>query len=106
MRPSILAIAATAFLLTAPAALAAPTCQDANGDTIRCETPGAMPVGWTLPAQERLARQASEPATPLADELLGLVCFLGGFFALIALMPEFDGWNPGDWDRQEGDDED
>jgi len=30
---------------------------------------------------------------------------LGGFFALIALMPEFDGRAGSDWDKQEGDDE-
>ena len=33
------------------------------------------------------------------NQLFGLFCVLGGFFALIAMMPQFDG----DWDRQEDD---
>ena len=32
-------------------------------------------------------------------EILNLIAFIGGFFALIALMPDFDG----KWDRQEDD---
>jgi hypothetical protein len=99
MRPSILAIAAAAVLLAAPAARAAPTCQDRNGETMRCGTPGAMPVGWTPPPRDR----QSGPAPPTAEVLLGLIYGVGGLFALIALMPPFDGWSPGDWDRQEGD---
>jgi hypothetical protein len=35
------------------------------------------------------------------SQYFGLACFLGGLFALIALMPNFDG----DWDRQEDDPE-
>jgi hypothetical protein len=33
------------------------------------------------------------------NQLFGLACVLGGFFALIALMPRFDG----EWDHQEDD---
>jgi hypothetical protein len=33
--------------------------------------------------------------------LLGLGCFLVGFFGLIALLPDFDGH----WDREEGDEQ-
>ena len=33
------------------------------------------------------------------NTLFGLACILGGLFALIALMPPFDG----EWDRQEDD---
>jgi hypothetical protein len=108
MRRSILALAAVVIMLTAPAAMAGPTCQDSSGDTIRCGTPGAMPVGWTLPQEERLERQAAAPDAdgPSATLLLSLFCFIGGLFALIALMPDFDGRNAEDWDRQEGDDED
>ena len=29
----------------------------------------------------------------------------GALFALIALMPDFDGWDAGDWGQQEGDDD-
>ena len=54
MRRSLLALIAVAILFSAPAAMAAPTCQDVNGGTIRCGTPGAMPVGWTLPFEQRL----------------------------------------------------
>jgi hypothetical protein len=105
MRRSILALTTATYLLAAPAALAAPTCQNRVGDTVRCGTAGAMPVGWTLPDHERLERQASSPPGPTPAMLVGLICFVGGLFALIALMPNFDGSRPGDWDRQEGDDE-
>jgi hypothetical protein len=101
VRASILAIAAAATLLTTPAAFAAPTCQDRNGDTIRCGTPGAMPVGWTLSPQARLLR-GTKPSGPTPGALLAMISIVGGLFALIALMPDFDGWHDGDWDKQEG----
>jgi len=100
MRSRLLAIITAAALLTAPAAMAAPTCQDRSGDTIRCGTEGSMPVGWTLPAPQRLQVLAARPATPPAN-LFGLGLFLIGFFALLALLPDFDG----KWDRQEQDEE-
>ena len=100
MRSTLPALIAIATLFAAPAAMAAPTCQDANGDTIRCGTTGAMPVGWTLPAAQRSQVLAARPAEPPAD-LFGLGLFLIGFFALLALMPDFDG----QWDRQELDEE-
>jgi hypothetical protein len=100
MRSTLLALIAIATLFAAPAAIAGPTCQDANGDTLRCGTTGAMPVGWTLPPAQRLRVLAERPAEPPAD-LLGLGLFLIGFFALLALMPDFDG----QWDRQELDGE-
>ena len=105
MRPSILAAAVAAMLLGAPAALAAPTCQDGNGDTIKCGTPGAMPVGWTLSPQQLLDRQISRPKNPSIKELLELICVIGVFFSLLALLPEFDGWGAGDWDKKGEDDE-
>jgi hypothetical protein len=98
MRQLILALTSAAILLAAPAAFSAPTCQDRNGDTIRCGTPGAMPVGWTLPAEQRV------PKPPVsASKLLELAYILGVFFALLALMPEFEHGDEGDWDKQEGD---
>ncbi len=100
MRSTLLALIAATLLLAAPAH-AAPTCQDGHGDTIRCGTAGAMPVGWTLPPQQRLERQMTEPTGVSPDTMAGLICFLFGFFALIALMPDFDGH----WDRQEEEDE-
>ena len=108
MRPLILAFAAAA-MLTAPAALAAPTCQDQNGVTIKCGTPGAMPVGWSPSPQQILERQASRPKYPSTNELLELICVMGVFFTLMALVPEFEGGpefesrRAGGWDEHEGD---
>jgi hypothetical protein len=39
------------------------------------------------------------------NELFSAVCLIGGLFALIALMPDFDGARDSDWDRQQGEDE-
>ncbi|HEX3485624.1 MAG TPA: hypothetical protein VHT51_11225 [Micropepsaceae bacterium] len=105
MRTLIVVFTLIASLLAVPAAFAAPTCQDINGSTIRCGTPGAMPVGWTLSPEQLLARQSAGPQYPSTIELLELFCVMGVFFAVMALMPEFDGRRAGDWDRQEGDPE-
>jgi hypothetical protein len=104
MRPSFIALIVSAMLIAAPAAIAAPTCQDINGSTIRCGVEGAMPVGWTLPLQQRLERQMPGPIYSNANALLEAICVLGVFFALMALLPEFDGWRAGDWGKQEDDD--
>jgi hypothetical protein len=88
MRPLIFAAVATAMLFASSPSFAAPTCQDKLGGTIRCGTPGAMPVGWTLPADQRL----SQAAEPNIEQLLKLACVLGVFFALMALLPDFEGW--------------
>jgi hypothetical protein len=103
MRPWISAFAFAATLLATPAALAAPTCQDKDGATIRCGTPGAMPVGWTLSPQQRLERQIPKPKYPSTKELLELIGVMGVFFTLLALMPEFDGQLTSDWAQQEDD---
>ena len=103
MRPCIPAFALAAALLAAPAALAAPTCQTQNGATTRCGTPGAMPVGWSLSAQQRSERHVPGPAYPNGNEFWELVCIMGIFFALMALLPEFDGARAGDWGKQEDD---
>jgi hypothetical protein len=95
MRRLILVLAAPALLLlAAPPATAGPTCQDQSGMTVRCGTAGAMPVGWTAPG----SRAAGVGPTP--TQVLGLAGAIGGLFALLALLPDFDGR---DWDRQEGD---
>ena len=60
-----------------------------------------MPVGWDLPPQESEARLAAMSMGMDPGKLAGLICFLGGLFALIALMPDFDGA----WDGQDTDDE-
>lgn len=106
MRPSFLAFAVAATLLASPAALAAPTCQNENGITTRCGTPGAMPVGWSLSAQQRLERHIPGPSYPTGNEFLKLVCIMGVFFALMALLPDFDGARAGAWGKEEGDEED
>jgi hypothetical protein len=31
-------------------------------------------------------------------ELFGAIVVIGAFLAVIALMPEFDGWGEGDWE--------
>lgn len=100
-RPVLPSLAAVALFLTASGAAAAPTCQTREGVTARCGTPAAMPVGWTLPDDQRLARDDDKPTL---SQVVGLICFLTGFFSLIALMPEFDGSNDRDWGLQEDDD--
>jgi hypothetical protein len=76
-------------------ALAAPTCLDAAGRTVRCGTAGALPVGTELsPAQVEARRMAGDGGlSPTA--MLGLALVLGGLFALFALLPDFDGFGAG-----------
>jgi hypothetical protein len=97
VRPAALVLALT--LIAAPAAVAGPSCVDRQGDMIRCGTPGAMPVGWSPPPEQQRARLAARQPDLNGRQILGLVCLLGGLFALIALLPDFDGH----WDREEGD---
>jgi len=98
MRLTVQLLAAFSLLAAATAAPAAPTCQTALGQTIKCGTDGAMPVGWApdqLPAIQAAAPSMTEIWGPLA------LCFL--LLTLIALMPKFDGSRGADWDPQEGD---
>lgn len=55
--------------------------------------------------QAQLHAAAVEPPDPTPGQALGLIAFVGGIFALIALMPDFDGWEPGDWGEIGGDEE-
>jgi hypothetical protein len=103
MRHAMIAAAAMVLLLAPPVALAAPTCENRSGETVKCGTPGAMPVGWAPSPADSLDHPATPPDLSPA-EAVALIYILGAFFALIALMPEFDGWREGDWDKQEGDD--
>ena len=96
MKRAVLALA----LLATPALVtpiwAAPTCQDRNGDTIRCGAPSAMPVNWRLPPEEAQARKLAYPRPPAA-EIWKVAGLLALFFALIALLPRFDGRRDQDW---------
>jgi hypothetical protein len=93
MRRAAVGLALGAGLLLGSAAAAAPTCVDSAGQTVRCEAPGALPVG-AIPDPD-IARDSEIPL-PAPETLFGLVCVLGGLFALIGLMPDFDGWGPGE----------
>ena len=99
VRAVLFAVLATVMLLGIGPTLAAPTCQDRHGLTIRCGTEGTMPVGWSLPFEER----KFESHSPTTGQLLHLIATLGLLFALIALLPEFDGRRSRDWGRQEDD---
>jgi hypothetical protein len=101
MRWRILAVLVA--LATAQAAAAAPTCNDVEGRTVRCGTPGAMPVGWKPAPGVVAARLAAEPAGPTSTQMLGMLGFVGGLLALFALMPDFETPDGGGWDRQDGD---
>ena len=90
-----------AFALLVPApALAAPICLTRAGDPVHCEARSAMPLGWRLPPDEAARREIEQPR-PSARTILGAVAGLALFFALIALLPEFDGARDQDWDEQE-----
>ena len=93
-----LALSLVAPTLALPAAaLAGPNCIDRQGEMIRCGAPRAMPVGWSLPPDEERARLAARAPDLSVRQLVGLICVIGGLFALFALLPDFDGG----WDRQE-----
>lgn len=86
-------------LFAPPAARAAPSCVDGRGEMIRGGTRGAMPVGWRLPPDQARSRLAAMEDDLDAEKLIGLLCVIGGLFALFALLPDFDDG----WDRQEDD---
>jgi hypothetical protein len=99
MRTLILPIALALSLLAATAATAAPTCETRSGETIRCATAGAMPVGWALPSDERVGASSDEDPSPA--QWFELISLVGGLFALIALMPDFDRWDAQSEDGEE-----
>ena len=86
-------------------ALSAPTCQDIEGRVARCGTEKAMPVGWSPSTSQVFDRRPTGPESPGLPELVAMLYVVGAVFALIALMPPFDGRNGEDWDEQEGDDQ-
>jgi len=97
MRNWVLALVSL-WLIAAPAAPAAPTCLERNGTTIRCGTPGAMPFGWTVPAEEQHRRDLANPPSAQIAPLLKAVCIVALFLCAVALLPEFDGSRNEDWE--------
>ena len=95
---------AFALLFSTPV-LAAPICLNRAGDAVHCEAKGAMPLGWQLPPDEAARREMNQPH-PSSSAILKAVAGLLLFFALIALLPEFDGARDRDWDSQEKQDRD
>ncbi len=94
-----------AMLLAGANAQAAPTCLDKSGGTIRCNTQGAMPVGWQ-PSPQTMAERSLPPnpgvnGPPGVNGLLKIALGLAAIFALIALLPDFDG----DWEQRGKDDD-
>jgi hypothetical protein len=75
---------------------AAPTCEGRQGQAMRCGTPGAMPLGWRAPVADRQLPGADRRDVFVA--LAGIVLL----FALIALLPEFDGSRAEDWEPEDG----
>lgn len=94
MRVTVLAL--VACFCAAPA-LAAPICQNRLGDFVHCDAKDAMPVGWSVPEDVYTARVLSRtpPAAP-RERMAGAVILLC-LFALIALLPRFDGASDEDW---------
>lgn len=97
MRPAFPALVLGAVLAVAPLAQAAPTCLDRQGQTVRCGTPGALPVGVSAPQTAPRERTSG----PGVGKLIGLAAFLAGLFALILLLPDFQGR----WDGQQADED-
>jgi hypothetical protein len=79
------------LMLAAGPVLAAPTCWDRAGHVVRCGTVGAGPVGAALTPEQDRARRAIPTYRLSAREAFALAAVVGGLFALIALMPRFNG---------------
>jgi len=103
MRAALLACAVLATLTLAVPATGAPTCQNQGGDTVRCGTSGAMPVGWTASPAKFEARRLSHPPGASTNEVVTVFVVIVLFLAMIALLPDFDGSRGEDWDAQDGD---
>ncbi len=97
------ALLATGALLSIGPATAAPMCENTAGVPVQCGHPGAMPLGWTVSPRQREIYLKTLPPDPSPTILFSLAVLIGALFALIALMPDFDGRTDTDWGRQEGD---
>jgi hypothetical protein len=96
MRAFVLALA----LLFSTPALAAPICFTRAGDPVHCDAQDAMPIGWRLSPEEAARREMKQPHTP-ESAILKTAMGLALLFALIALLPEFDGGRDQDWEAGE-----
>lgn len=104
MAPTRTLIALMAALLLGPGPVfAAPNCQDFEGHMARCGSAHAMPVGWTPTAAQLFDRRPTADSTPTVAQAAVMIYVVGAVFAIIALMPPFDGREGEDWDEQEGD---
>lgn len=90
-----------ALMLAAPAR-AAPICQSRLGDWVHCDAPGAMPLGWKVPDDVYTARVLSRTPPAQRRDFIDLGAVLLSLFALIALLPEFDGSQGKDWQDRDG----
>jgi hypothetical protein len=100
VRRIVATLVGACLIAGAPAASAGPICENRAGEAVRCEDPRAMPLGWTPSLEERLTHPDPGPPEPTAVELGGVFALILVIFALIALMPDFDGWAPGRSDRK------
>jgi hypothetical protein len=57
-----------------------------------------MPLGWTPPEEEFRVNQLARYEQPTSRELLSVAAGIALFLILIALLPQFDGSRPEDWD--------
>jgi hypothetical protein len=96
VRLAVAILVAAELLTGAPVASAGPICEDRAGEAVRCEDPRAMPLGWALPLEERLKHPRPGPPDPTPVQLGGVFILIFLFFTLIALMPDFEGWAPGE----------
>ena len=49
-----------------------------------------MPVGWTLTFAQRADSDWVSPVEP--RQFLKVICVLGIYFCLLAMLPDFEGW--------------
>jgi hypothetical protein len=90
------------ILMVATPATAAPICFTRAGDPVHCGMTDAMPIGWKQPPQDAARRELSQPH-PSDRAVFETMAVLVLLFALIALLPEFDGARDKDWEPEKRD---
>jgi hypothetical protein len=91
------ALVLVACICGAAPALGAPICQNRLGDFVHCEAKEAMPLGWHVPDDVYTARVLSRTPPARSSDLVAAGMVLACLFALIALLPKFDGAKDEDW---------